>query len=143
VPRAAAIPGYNAAIDQCERDADCPAATYGPYAHCGVRAGGFAHACVAGCALDSDCEGDSVCQCGDPVGRCVPASCSTGADCGAGLDCASFAAAPGCFSTQFACQSPDDACGGDGDCSGKSPNAAFCVLDGAARACSIAQCTTP
>ena len=141
VPRAAAIPNYSAAIDECEHDADCPSATYGPYAHCGVRTGGSAHVCVAGCTLDRDCADNGVCLCGDPVGRCVPASCSTGADCTLGFDCAAYASLPGCFSTQFACQTADDACGSDGDCAGKSPNAAFCVLDGAARACSIAQCT--
>ena len=143
VPRTAPIPAYNAAIDQCEHDADCSTATYGRYAHCGARSGGFARACVEGCKLDADCEPGNVCLCGDPVGRCVRAGCSTGDDCAPGFDCASFAADPGCFSTQFACQSAADSCGADGDCAGISPNAAFCVYASGSRACSITQCTTP
>ena len=143
VPRATPIPAYNAALDGCEYDADCPAATYGPYAHCGTRPDGFARACVEGCKLDADCDPGNVCLCGDPVGRCVLAGCSTGDDCDPGFDCASFEASPGCFSTRFACQSLADACAADGDCAGFSPNPAFCVFANGARACSTAQCTTP
>lgn len=143
VPRATPIPAYDAALDQCEYDADCPVASYGPHAHCGARSGGIARVCVEGCRVDADCDAGTLCLCGEPVGRCVPASCSTGDDCGPGFDCASFAASPGCFSTQFACQGPTDACGADSDCAGVSPNAAFCLYASGSRACSIAQCTTP
>jgi hypothetical protein len=143
VPRAVPISNYDEAVDDCEFDRDCPTAAYGPYAHCDVRTGGFARACVAGCKLDGDCAEGEACLCGDPVGRCVPASCATGADCATSLDCASYAVTPGCFSTGFSCQKPGDSCGGDADCAGISPNPAFCVFSDDSRACSIAQCTTP
>ena len=143
LPRSGPIENYNAAIDQCERDADCSETVYGPYAHCGIRDGGFAHECVGGCVEDTDCDSGELCFCGEPVGRCVPGSCTKGGDCAPGFDCASFAAMPGCFSTRFACQAAGDTCAGDGDCAGFSPNIAFCIVENGVRACSINQCTTP
>jgi hypothetical protein len=143
LPRSGSVPNYNAAIDSCESDRDCPSATWGPYAHCATREGGYANACVSGCIEDADCTADRVCLCEEPVGRCVPATCATSADCGASLECASYASSPGCFSTQFSCQLPTDACGGDADCNGRSVNVSFCVAEQGARVCSTAQCTTP
>jgi hypothetical protein len=142
IPRAAAVSGYNEALDECQFDADCANQALS-YAHCGVRQGGFAHVCVAGCVKDADCTTGSVCLCGDPVGRCVPATCSTGADCASGFDCAEYQAQAGCFSAEFACQAPSDTCASDADCAGFSPNAAFCHAENGARTCTIAQCTTP
>jgi hypothetical protein len=140
IPRSAPVPNYNAAVDDCEFDSDCGSA---PYAHCGVREGGFAHACVEGCLSDPDCGSGRICLCGEAIGRCVPAACTLPSDCGADLDCAAYESAPGCFSTRFACQTPGDVCIVDADCTATSPNAAFCVLQAGARACSIEQCTTP
>lgn len=141
LPRPDAVPGYYAPLDTCEYDSDCTAP--GPYAHCGQREGGSAHACVAGCVSDADCPAGRICLCGDAIGRCVPATCASAADCAPGFDCASYNAQPGCFSASFACQTPTDACGGDADCAGSSVNVSFCVAEGGARICSTAQCTTP
>jgi hypothetical protein len=143
LPRNEPVPNYNFAIDTCQFDVDCPSATWGPYAHCAEREGGYSRACTAGCVADADCDSGRVCLCEDPVGRCVPSSCVTNADCGPSLNCASFASDPGCFSTQFACQQPEDACGADADCAGTSVNVSFCVSQQGARICSTAQCTTP
>jgi hypothetical protein len=142
LPRADAVSGYNAAIDECEFDAEC-AAEDSPYAHCGIRQGGFAHVCVDGCVVDADCDEGSVCRCGDPVGRCVPSTCSTGADCAHGFECAEYQAHPGCFSSEFACQTPADTCASDVDCEDFSPNPSFCRSEDGIRRCTITQCTTP
>ncbi|HEY3499835.1 MAG TPA: hypothetical protein VGK73_34325 [Polyangiaceae bacterium] len=142
VPRTAAVSGYDETIDECQFDADC-ADTDSPYAHCGVKEGGFARVCVDGCVEDGDCSSGQVCRCGDPVGRCVPATCSTGTDCGSAFDCAEYQAEPGCFSAQFACQTPADTCASDADCAGSSPNPSFCRSENGARRCTIVQCTTP
>ena len=140
VPRSGAVPNYNPAVDDCEYDADCAG---GAYRHCGTREGGYGRTCVDGCRVDADCDEGRICLCGDPAGRCVPATCTTDADCASGFDCASYEAAPGCFTTRFTCQTADDACGGDQDCHDFSPNPAFCGFDGGVRACTIVQCTSP
>jgi hypothetical protein len=142
VPRTSAIPDYNPDVDECEFDSDCSEDTYGPYAHCGVRTGGSARTCVAGCTVDADCDAGDVCLCEEPIGRCVPAGCTSGEDCASGFDCASYSSSPGCFSTAFACQTDGDACVSSAECSDFSPNPSFCILSGATRVCSINQCTT-
>jgi hypothetical protein len=143
VPRSGAVPNYHSADDQCQFDSDCDTATYGPYAHCDTREGGFAKVCVPGCIHDSDCVDNHICLCGDAVGRCVLSNCATSSDCGAGLECASYDVTLGCFSTRFACQTPGDSCRAGADCHDFSVNATFCTSDGTARRCSIVQCTTP
>jgi hypothetical protein len=144
LPRATAVPGYDAAVDSCKLDTDCPSAMYGPYAHCDTRFGGNAHVCVRGCIVDPDCETGQVCLCGDPVGRCVPSSCDSSADCGPGKDCASFETGPSCFSTQFGCQTSSDSCSSASDCRNFSMNPSFCAfVQPGARGCTVAQCFGP
>ena len=93
-------------------------------------------ASTGGCLTDSDCNAGQLCTCRDGYGYCVRASCSTDADCGEGLLCAGTTncsacdfATPRCSELRFACQSRDDTCIVDGDCSsgtlceiGISPN---------------------
>jgi hypothetical protein len=142
VPRAAAVAGYDPSIDECQLDSECSAL---PHGHCAPREGGSARTCVAGCLTDDDCEAGRLCACDEPVGRCVPASCKSGADCAPGFECASYTTKPNCFSTGFACQTPADTCAGDADpaCDGFSVNATFCVYGAAGRQCSQDQCTVP
>ncbi|HEX6278029.1 MAG TPA: hypothetical protein VFZ53_33525 [Polyangiaceae bacterium] len=143
LPRVGPVENYDSSVDGCEYDTDCTESADGPYAHCGPRAGGVARTCVEGCVDDEGCGAGELCLCGEPVGRCVPASCTKGTDCATGFDCAAFDSAPGCFSTEFACQTPNDTCASAGDCDGFSPNPSFCSLRSGVRVCSINQCTTP
>jgi hypothetical protein len=77
-------------------------------------------------------------MCGDPVGRCVQADCTTDDDCQDGLCATTIVGDPGCGSFQFRCQTAQDECGGDADCAtGKK-----CVVPegGGPRACKEANC---
>jgi hypothetical protein len=145
VPRAAAVDSYNATFDMCRLDSACPQVAASPYRHCGVRYGGSAHVCVDGCVQDTDCTTGMVCLCGDPVGRCVPATCNSGADCEPGFDCATYQAdPPGCFSTGFSCLSLSDACVSDADCSVAGfVNPRLCGAFDGKRTCTVAQCFMP
>jgi hypothetical protein len=142
VPRPNAVVNYDSSIDECEYDADCAALEQG---HCAPREGGSARTCVVGCLSDDQCGSGRICACDDPVGRCVPASCSSSSDCNPGFDCASYTSLPNCFATGFACQTPADGCVGDGqpECDGRFVNATFCVFQSGNRQCSTLQCTTP
>ena len=117
----------------CSQDSDC---TEQPNGWC--SSGDFDGGCYCnyGCTQDSDCGADSICLCDSPVGRCVKASCKSDADCGEGALCATYITEPGCGGFAFACQSPLDECGGDGDC----PSNSQCALVGDHRECEEIQC---
>ena len=136
--RAAAVSSVNPAVDQCTHDSDCSGGEF-----CGPREGGYANVCIKACATDADCDPGRICLCGEPAGRCVPATCTQASDCPAGRDCASGVAHPLCESTAFACQLTGDSCSTDADCVGVFVNVAFCVLQDRHRTCSTEQCTTP
>jgi hypothetical protein len=140
VPRAAAVTNYSPLYDECEFDAECSAL---PHGHCAPREGGQVRICVPGCVTDQDCDPGRICACDDPVGRCVPATCTSRADCTPGFECASYTTGPGCFATGFACQTPADGCGGEADniCVGLFANPTFCVFQEDRRQCSTLQCT--
>jgi hypothetical protein len=126
-----AIPPYSA----CASDAECAAR---PHGFCAPASAGLPPrsflACQSGCITDSDCTGSQICLCGSPIGTCVEATCRTDADCGEGR-CAASTVAGGCsFDTvRFDCQTPDDECVTDADCSGGSRT---CSFDSGARRCS-------
>jgi hypothetical protein len=101
----------------CTKDTDC---TEHPFGFC--RKGGGAGAIAAGntiicfanctcsyggCVRDSDCGNNEICVCADPVGSCMPSSCSSGKDCKPGCDC---------VATYGQCQTPQDTCLTDADC---------------------------
>ena len=103
----------NMAGGNCDTNADCKGS---PYAYCSDSVGTFSCQCTTGCVQDSDCASDELCQCGDPIGRCVKATCHTGADCAEG-SCAQVAVGtPGCTTTAFSCQTKTDQCQTDKDC---------------------------
>src|SRR5688572_12029577 len=110
-----AFPPYTA----CASDAECAAR---PHGFCAPFSAGLPPqtflTCQSGCVTDADCSGSQICLCGSPVGTCVEATCRDDADCGEGR-CASSTVPGGCsFDTvRFDCQTPDDECVTDADCS--------------------------
>jgi len=107
----------------CSQDADC---TDKPYGWCGYGQGngGF---CNYGCVVDSDCGSGWLCECAEPVGRCVRAECATDAACGPNLMCRGYDASGGCGEVTYSCQTAADTCGSDLDCS--ATNRGTCRLD--------------
>jgi hypothetical protein len=140
VPRAEAIAGAFPGIDECDHDSDCSDL---PLGHCAQREGGAANACIPGCMQDSDCAEGRVCLCGEPVGRCIPADCTSSADCELGFDCVLFDSPTGCLPQRLACQMRGDECAGGLGCSGYSVNATFCARGSESSACSVVQCMQP
>jgi hypothetical protein len=118
----------------CFSDLDCTAA---PHGYCRSATGNQLPGvyCAYGCVKDSECGPGNICVCGDPVGHCAPATCSSDADCGDGLRCQSYDPSGGCGSQSFACQTPQDTCGGDADCTG-----AFCVATNGPFTCDPGGC---
>jgi hypothetical protein len=125
----------------CVEDSDC---TGGPHGECASieGPGGYCN-CAYGCVRDSDCRAGEICVCGDPVGSCAPASCTSGESCAPGAECATYEAEPGCPSEAFACQTPTDACLADSDCVVSGPNDVdeVCAIGGSgSRVCSPVTC---
>jgi hypothetical protein len=92
---------------ECVTDNDCSGADAGT-GYCAAFGGGCY--CVPACLKDSDCAPGSVCLCGDPAGRCVPATCVSSADCAAGQLCVQGP------SYDFRCQTAQDSCHTDSEC---------------------------
>jgi hypothetical protein len=113
VPRAE--PVANPSANGCKSDADC---TDKPLGWCGssVAMGITLTSCSYGCVKDSDCASSQICECSDPVGRCVSAQCVSDTDCAPGFLCKRYDQSPGCTSYSYSCQSPADTCGSDLDC---------------------------
>lgn len=95
----------------CAQDSDCTAQANG---YCSQGASGDCY-CGYGCRNDSECDAGYVCMCGDPIGECVPATCTVDADCDEGV-CGNYDASPQCNIITFACQSAEDECAGNNDC---------------------------
>jgi hypothetical protein len=110
--------------DMCAADADC---TEKPLGYCAPSVGGQIDwmQCNYGCLTDDDCGAGYLCQCGDPVGQCVPAGCRSDQDCDAGL-CAAWFGENVCGSSMaFACQTPEDECNSLADCDDGAGSCAF------------------
>ncbi len=114
----------------CQSNGDCDAGLFGV---CNAAQFGEGCNCTYGCTRDSDCASGQICLCGDPVGRCIGASCNAGT-CGAGMECATYSLqyCPGC-TEGFACQTAADTCFSNSDCGDGA-----CSIDPVtmARACS-------
>lgn len=138
IPRASTCPAPEGAQDGCSSDADC---SDGPNGFCkspflDPRAEVIPGcSCVYGCLTDAECGEGYICLCGDPVGRCVQAACTSDADCN-GLFCVESAIADNCNSTGMACQSELDECLIDADC----PGGRQCSFKDDHRACLLMMC---
>lgn len=137
VPRAAACQpyvSYDAGIGGgCTHDSDCTAQANG-YCVPGIQFPGCV--CDYGCIRDSDCAQGQICECGNPAGKCVSATCTSDQDCGQGL-CLSYEAMPGCGMTAFACQKPGDTCVSNADCTAQG---GMCGLASGLHVCQPISC---
>jgi len=123
IPRPEAVPHTGAG---CNYDADC---TEKPNGWCSNYSQGNDAYCVYGCTKDSECPDDTLCECAEPVGRCVPTSCKTDAACASGFLCRSFDATAGCNIIHYGCQTPADTCGSDADCNTTGSTYNYCRFD--------------
>jgi hypothetical protein len=104
----------------CTEDLDCSERAYGhcePLVGCGSGADSSSRPygyCEYGCTQDSDCGEGKLCFCGEPVGRCVHATCSVDAECASGL-CAGTLQQPS-EGYAFACVAAGDECLTWSDC---------------------------
>jgi hypothetical protein len=121
----------------CHRDTDCA----GLHGYCNniTPPGGELQPdgqCAWGCVRDEECMIHEICLCGDPIGRCVPSSCTTDAQCASGFACASYPPGRGCPREDFGCQDPTDECAIEADCgAGKE-----CVVESGRRVCRPGYC---
>lgn len=126
----------------CTSNAGC--ADAGPNAACTLSTGGIPGYCEcrAGCLSDSDCKAGEVCLCGDPLGGCVPARCTSDQQCGSGFLCAFSSDDPsgtcGVGVQTFACQTAQDTCLLEANCSDCNTTASCGLDDAGHRACSAA-----
>jgi hypothetical protein len=130
-------PGGTDLKGTCKEDTDCREK---PNGSCEVVLPIYELICDYGCAKDSDCGTNQICECKNPAGRCVPATCRTDHDCKDGAVCGLYSPNPGCFrEVAYACQTPLDSCAGDEQCIGR--HGAFCSKDGAGpRVCKPLSC---
>jgi len=134
--------------DSCSSDLNCGATGFCARTFvCEAAPGYMPCGCSSGCVRDSDCPVGTVCLCGDPIGTCVPATCSSDLGCGAGCDCIESITATSYpllssipYKASFGCQGPRDECAGPGDCAGVTP---ACVQQGDHLACVIVNHSCP
>jgi hypothetical protein len=140
LPRPEVCP--NAAATGCQKDADC---TEKPNGYCGAitwfggEPPGAGCECIYGCTKDADCGEGSICLCGEPVGRCAPATCVSDAACPEG-GCSLYESMPGCPSTKFACQLLADECASNKECQDKGQDKPFCTIKDGKRVCAGWEC---
>lgn len=112
-PRSTTCESPNPEATGCVTDSDCTERDHG---YCDIAPLEASCYCNYGCVTDADCGAGSICLCGDPVGVCAPATCTTDADCEGDLRCVAYTTNPGCGGTGFTCQTPQDTCDDDSDC---------------------------
>jgi hypothetical protein len=115
----------------CSSDAECDLKPFGYCAPSNQGQLGTVPQCHYGCVVDADCGTGYLCQCGDPIGQCVPAECLGDEDCGDKL-CAAWFSENVCGTRHsFACQTADDDCATNADCE----RGGTCIADGGKRYC--------
>lgn len=127
----------------CREDTDCSERANGYCALAspeGWAPGAALATCRYGCRDDVDCGGGTLCQCAEPAGRCVSATCFEDAECGEGLLCAPHDPRSGCdgapSTVVWACQHPDDECSLDEHCA----DGLWCRHRGGRRVCAPPSC---
>jgi hypothetical protein len=150
LPRASsACTGRGVGLDAgsaCATDSDCTAK---PLGTCNLGSGHFpVCGCSYGCVHDSDCAAGEICQCGDPVGACITASCNLDTQCPAGSLCASSPVGWGGCSwdplpVAYACESAGDMCLTNADCTDAGNPACGLSPDAGLRGCGPAQLACP
>jgi len=112
LPRSEPIAGLDG--ETCD-DASCA----GPHGYC-INVGGVGPStfCAQGCVRDDECGAGQICFCDNPVGRCVPAACTSDADCPGSLCVGTPNRAPcgGPPTMVFACAQAGDECLAGSDC---------------------------
>ncbi|HYQ02794.1 MAG TPA: ferritin-like domain-containing protein [Polyangiaceae bacterium] len=116
-----------AMVGECKVDADCKEK---PYGWCTTSFGDVIGTyCNYGCINDSDCGDNRLCECAEPVGRCVQqAGCLSDADCESGFLCKAYDQSGGCGMTAYTCQTASDTCGSDADCA-RPTSTEYCQFD--------------
>ncbi len=122
----------------CSSDAECTARPFGfcaPTFYGGPALPSVQ--CHYGCSTDDDCSAGQLCECGDPIGRCVDATCRTDDDCPGDLMCAAWFTANVCGTGQrFSCQTRQDECNTAADCAGGN-GSPYCSGEGGVRTCKV------
>jgi hypothetical protein len=120
VPRPGTVAPATDSGSGCTRDDQCSSMTHGFCKSVTSTYPGTTYGmCVSGCTKDEDCSAGTICLCGDPVGTCVEANCTTDAACGdVSLCIYSERGSPcgGSYNGAFACQKPTDTCNSRLDC---------------------------
>lgn len=121
----------------CSADAEC---TERPHGYCTPHGGGSmppTTQCAYGCQTNTDCGNGFICECGDPVGHCIPATCQTDDDCPGEALCAVWFSAYICdVSEYFSCQTPEDECNTAADCPSDTYGS-YCSGEGGVRTCEV------
>jgi hypothetical protein len=125
-------------LEPCSADAEC---TEHPHGYCAPSYGGGplppTTQCHYGCQTNNDCGNGYICECGDPVGHCILATCQTDDDCPGELLCAAWFSANVCgASDYFSCQTPDDECNSAADCP-SDQYGSYCSGQGGVRTCEV------
>ena len=103
---------------QCRADSDCTQRPLGYCAPSYAAPVGSSISCKYGCLTDDDCAAGAFCECGEPVGHCVSATCRSDGDCAAGMKCADWFNGDTCanFTRRYSCQTSEDECLSGTDC---------------------------
>lgn len=123
LPYSAYVESTNTSFSySCDEDSDCTEMAHGycEYNHTQSSGEYYYSSCRYGCQTDDECGDGYVCECGQPVGSCVSASCKSGADCAPDQACARWEFYDGCgSSTGYVCTTPDSECLLEADCEAK------------------------
>jgi hypothetical protein len=127
VPRAEEFDGSGS--NQCRKDSDC----VGPLQYCAQMTAPAEQVCRTGCLSDDDCATGNICVCGDPIGTCSRATCTTDADCPGSACLGTYYLNPCYRLVEFSCATEADRCRRDSDCT--QPNTGLCRLSNGVRQC--------
>jgi hypothetical protein len=130
--------GNASSMDQCTKDTECTQRAHGA---CVWRVdqleGDEAFVCEYGCLTDNDCAEGTVCVCGDFIGACMQAECTSDADCPDDLLCSEWGPEGVCDfygDSLLQCQTSKDECAVRSDCD-QGEHGATCVRDGGRHVC--------